>query len=348
MRRPLSTARRGLAHAAAAFAAAVLVVVLLADGRAARSANLNVEACELPVSYLIHHNVEPGYGFLVDRRSSTTRRDDGDTPEGKRRVLPMRLGEGIAAGYALVAKRYPTVLLVPLAAVEDWSYPFVHMMFAADHPEWPLAALSLRRLYVDRAFRGIYLQVELPYDKRKKDGGNGDLRTLLAVTTESASRISTRWEDGPGALMEKLAIGRSPKLALAPAPVAWLASAAGGVDTTLLLDPGEDGVARLSPLPISLAAMYRAALGRAPSRVEDLRFASFRAAASASVALQPPDAATRARRDAAYADYLRALIAGVRLQAAADGLPAPDAASLSARLQVATRLGIRPVALGGA
>lgn len=331
-----------------AFAAATLLVVLLANGRSARTANLDLEASALPASYLMHHGVEPGYGYLVDRRSSTIHRADRGAPGGKRRVMPMRLGEGTGDGYALVAKRYPTVLLVPLAALQDWSYPFVHAMFAAEHPEWPLAELSMRRLYVDRVFRGIYLQVELPYDKRKKDGGSGELRQLLAVTTQSASRISTRWEDAPGALIEKLAVGRFPQVAKAPAQVAWLASVAGGVDTTVVLEPGVDGVGRLSPLPISLAAMYRAALGRAPAQVEDARFATLRAAATRAVALPPPDAKTQARRDAAYAAYLRALVAGVRLQAAADGVPAPDARRLTARLQVASRLGIRPTGFGGA
>lgn len=181
----------------------------------------------------------------------------------------------------------------------------------------------------------------MPHDKRKKDGGTGALRLLLGVDDTRATRVTTRFDDGSGALIGQIALGRFPETATPPPAVLFLAGQVAASESLYVLDSGEPNQARLSPLPLSLTALFTAAKGRAPAQVEDARFAGWRTPVRAgATAAVPFDAATLAELRTSWAKYAPALVAAATLDAYARGVEPPTAEALALRLSLAAKLGL--------
>lgn len=316
-----------------------------------RAGNIAVSTSSLPTLFLMHHPTEPGHAYLVQRRGSTMRRDDNSQDGAKRTLLTFTQAPEQRPSYILLNNKLGTVALLPIESLEDWSYPFLHAFIAARHPDWPLAGMRLCQLHVDRLYRGLYVELQLPHDPTKSQGGDGSLRKLLDVHDFGTVRLNTRFDDGSGALMAHLVLGHWPASEAAPSEILFLQRLrleAGDAGSTYVLDADEKtGKARLSPTWWSLGDLYSAAHGRDAARVEDGRFVAW--VVHRDPDGQPPspsfDDATRAELRRAWQRYLPALVQGLVLDAEVSGRPVPDAETLQRRLHGAWLAGLdAPVA----
>lgn len=345
MAQPDSQRWTSVIFAVASLALAVGLVVALGGGSLhARAGNLRVSASTVPALYVMHHKTEPGRAYLVSRRASTVRRSRQSQPGKKRQLLSFDVPEAPGQlGYVALHKRHGVTVLLPIAAVPDWSCPLLHSFGAAKVPSWPLARVELRQLHVNRVYAGLYLFVELPHDRTTAQGGDGTLRQILAVTAKGASRMSTRFDDGMGTLIGRVILGKFPLRQRPPQTVRYLQHACGHPATqAFVLDGKAPWLARRSPLPFDLAELYTRAQGTPAAFVADTRFARW---------LQRPDPdgeaprpawtpRARAQLAALWQSYLPALAHALVLDAKVRDVPPPSAADVAKRLGAATALGL--------
>ena len=329
------------------------VAVLLLAGphvRAARMTNLDVASSRFDDLFVMHHRTEPGMGYLVDRRASTVRRDKRSQQGGKRRLftLPSQT-PGEPPALVLVDKRLGTDLLVPLLEVTDWAAPLLTAAVAEQLHRADLVSVELPRLrwvnlHVDRVYRGLYLHVPLPVDKRKVDGGSGALRVLLQVVERDAAlgvatptlfRVSTLFDDDSRAYIGAVAAGVLPRLAPQSGLVDWLNQSMRTPYQTAVLRAAPPARTALYPLPVSLPDLFRRATGRLPAHVEDERAPQVvQPVQGAAIRAPSPEtlSALRARISGKKAAFLDALAAAIRLDRHANARPMPDAALVASRL----------------
>ena len=325
-----------------AVALALLLGVLVAPTRSAgRVANLDVTHSRLPEAYLMHHRTEPHMGYLVDRRSSTMRRDRAGQAGRKRRIerVPSGLTD-VRDTWLLRSRLLGTVLLVPVEALRDWSTPYVHAWLRQQFPRAALPEVFWVQLHVDRVYQGVYLKASLPVDKRKKEGGTGALRVVLETDGETTSRINTRFEDGPGVYMAGLATGVF-SMPLLPHPsVIWLMGMYGLPTTTLIVAKEAPYDVSALPFPVALAPIFQRARGRSPAHVQDRRAMRWRQT------LAPPqyvpfNAAQLAELQGGWPAWLAALVQGLVLDRKARDLPPLTAVEIAAHLGAMDGLGLK-------
>lgn len=344
---PAKTKPPGLLAAVIGLLLAIAVTAVAATQRPlARVGNLDVSESALPSRYLMLHKTEPNAAYLVERRNSTMRRSAQKQPGRKRRLLRFHLAAAQRESFVLLHKQVPTTILLPAEALADWSYPFVHAFVRERHPDWPLASIRLEQLHVNRLYRGLYVAIELPHDPTKKQGGDGSLRTLLSVDEGQIHRFDTRFEDGPGALMDRIILGQWPNVAPTPPEVAFLLRLREGqapiAPQTFVLARGETAALQRSPTFVSLSDVFAAAFGRPAGHYDDARAAAWLLRPDPD-GEQPSagwDPSARAELQAAWQRYLPALAAAVVLDARARGMEEPTATALHERLRSAALAGL--------
>jgi hypothetical protein len=275
-----------------------------------RISNLDLRETGFSPSYLMTSKATPDKGYLVDRRDSTVRRSRKNLP-GKMWDLD-RFGQDAAAGipehYLLRSKRYGTVFLVPAEAVEDFDYPFVYSFVRREYPELELPEGEWTNLFLNRVYHGLYLRMALPFDLRKKDGGNGTMRELFMIRDNEMTLVDTRFNPDARFYEEGTTLGIFPALKEPPPVLAWLAARCPTADATLVLKNTEPYEVSLLPLPYSLDRLYQRIEGAALRPTLDERFRRWTAPASEYEGAPPPfDAARRERFEAEYQDYQRRL-----------------------------------------
>ncbi len=323
---------------ALASALALLVVPARSGGRVA---NLAVEAAPLPEAYIMRHRSEPGMGYLVDRRSSTMRRDRASQAGRKRRLERVPSGaQGVRDTWLLRSRLLGTVLFTPLEAVGDWSLPFLYAWLGEQLPDAALPEVGWVHLSVDRIYQGLYMRTALPVDARKKEGGTGRLRVFLEIDGKQAARINSRFEDGPGPYMALLAMGKFPMPVMPDRKLGWLAAMSNLPTTTIEVAAEPPHGLRLIPMPVALAPLFERARGRPPARVEDVRIERWRQAVTPEVP-QPFDEAHLAAMQAVWPAWVAAFTHGLVLHHSARDLPMPTADAVAARLAAVDGLGLK-------
>ncbi len=298
---------------AALLLASVLAIWSHGVSRTTRLSNLDLESTGIAETYLMTDKSEPGRGYIVGRRASTVRRSDS-AQQGDRWRLDRIPG---ASGDTWIAqskrKGKGTVFYVPYPDVPDPVYPYYYRFVRELRRELELPQVSWTSLFVNRVYQGLYLRVSLPFDPRKKDGGSGILREILAVEGDRLMGIDSRFDDAPGVYVDSIASGVFPRLR-EPAPaLAWLARRAPTAETTLLIQNVEPWSVSLLPLPVSLPALFRARYGRAPASFHDARYARWvNAGWREGEELEPFDAAEREALEAGLEAYASRLRAGLR------------------------------------
>jgi hypothetical protein len=303
-----------LGAAAGALALASLLP-LAADTTATRLSNLALEESGLAEAFVVLIESEPGKCFLVDRRDSTIRRSAQNEPGRKRNCTPFRGPAATLESWFLQSKNAATTFLVPVDEIEDWAYPLVYRFVRQQYTTLNLPRVEWVQMYVSRHYQGLYLQVDLPFDTRKRDGGSGIRRELLTVRGDELSRVDTRVQDYGEAYRASVVKGEVPAFDR-PAPIlGWLArrSPTGGV--TMLMTSEPPYRLSLLPLPISLPRLYESMYGRVPDTAVDERYGKLVDEWSQS----PPEAPfTPAERDAFDAQFRSAaasFVKGLQLHA---------------------------------
>ncbi len=241
------------------------------DGQ--RLTNLDVDSSEVGSLYVQMDPRLPGRCYVTDRQGSTVRRSDD--PSARQPWEYLR-GDGESSSgnlghWVLRSKRRGTILLVPVFAVSDWAYPYFHQ-FARSNWDDGLSVVRWTRLFVNRVYHGLYLEVHLP-SSGKDDLGGASLRPeLLLVSGNRAacadSRLVAPCQVYPGLI----AMGRFPR-ASRPTDAQRLLLALSEVEETLLMmQPEEPYTVSWVPVPVSLSDEYRRIMGTELPTFEDERF----------------------------------------------------------------------------
>ncbi|MBI4241882.1 MAG: hypothetical protein HY613_09210 [Candidatus Rokubacteria bacterium] len=266
------------AGSALAMAACVLALVL-PETRSRRLSNLDIGPTGFPDTYIMFSKSERGRCFVVDRRDSTTRRYDPNTPGRKWDCSQFRVSDrpGGLDAWFVRSKRAGkgTVFFVPVEEVRDWTYPFLYNFVRERRPELNLPPVGWTQLFVNRIYHGLYLRVALPFDPRKKDGGSGILQEILTVRGDRLAQIDTRFHAARRLYMDSVAASRFPALRDPSPALAWLARRCPTDATTLLMSNQPPHDLSLLPLPVSLPDLYEALYGRPPHEFKDGRLAQW-------------------------------------------------------------------------
>ena len=255
--------------------AIALTILVPSDSTLSRVGNLRLEDPVFRDTYLVMHRQESNRCFVVNRRDATIRRSNDKQPGRKWRCYRI---DGTTAEplptWLVQSKREGkgTVFFVPASRVEDWSYPFFYEVARAKDPDVDLPLVEWTQLYVSRLYQGLYLRVDLPFDLRKKDGGNGALREVVSISGDSASIVDTRFDDAPGIYADAVAAGVFPKLERPSGPIAWLAEHASTRGTTFLMSNAGHSEVSLLPLPVWLPELFKERYGRSAKTFRDRRF----------------------------------------------------------------------------
>lgn len=316
-------------------AASLLALFAAQDSPGGRVGNLDVSACPLPEVYVMAHKTEANVGYVVSRRRSTMRRGDNKQPGRRWRIHRVQgpFTRGGRDSWVLRSKVHGTLLLVPVEDVPDWGLAMVHGLLRAEAPELDLPEVAWISLFVSRAYSGLYLQIALPADVRKKDGGSGLLRVLLETDGKRTTRIDTRFEDDTGVFVGRLAVGRFPTLAAVDPRLAWLQGRSPLPTTTLLQSHTPPFAVRPLPLPIAVGPLFAAVHGRPAAHVVDDRAQGWRDALAKMAATEPFDAHQLQALKKAWPAYLSAFRHGLRLDARVRGIAEVNGAGLDARFK---------------
>lgn len=327
--------RRLLPSAFAVLFALVAVPAAYHLSSAGRLSNLTVDSA-FPDAYIMTSKGEPGRCYLVDRRSSTMRRDDASMPGRMQNCASFGpdAGSAIAPCWAVWSKRRGTVLFVPVERVPDWSYPFLyqHVRESFEIPHLP--PVSWVDLYVNRVYQGLFLRMPLPRDPRKKDGGSGVLREILTVRGDRMTRVDTRFGERSSLFLDAMATGTFPDLVPPHPALAWLAARRPLPESTLLVDNKPPHAASLMPLPVSVETLFEWRYGRAPAPFIDDRLRRWLPSATrdASAKRQSPfNAEEEALLQKEFAEHWRDLEHALRAHAAVHRSPEPLRAEAARR-----------------
>jgi hypothetical protein len=241
--------------------------------RSQRFTNLRLDQSGLPTTYLVFGKKNRSDCHVVARREATMRRSDNTQP-GRKWDCRSFTGDSGGRIWLIKSNRIGegTVFLVPALEVPDWTFPYLYGFVRSHRPDLELPKVSWIQLHTDRIYQGLYLWVELPFDKRKKDGGSGILRELLTVRGNELSVVTTRFTDTRNLYLNAVADGILPALNPPPSELAWLARRRGVEDTTFVMSNEAPGDLSLLPLPVSLAEMYRLKNERRPFMFRDSRY----------------------------------------------------------------------------
>lgn len=256
--------------------AIALIAVVMPDSTMSRFTNLALGDTGFRDTYLMFSKSEPGKGYVVNRRDSTIRRSYKKLPGGKWNIFEIGGSPDMPSSsvWLVQAKRKNTgtAFFVPVTDVDDWSYPFLYQFVRKHRKDFDLPNVEWSRLFVNRIYQGLYLKVALPFDLRKKDGGNGILREIFTIQDDRMTYVNTRFDDAPGLYATNLANGVDPQLTPPPPALAWLSQHCPTDGTTALLSDQPSHALSLLPLPISLPDLFAAKNGRLPASFEDDRF----------------------------------------------------------------------------
>ncbi|MEM9552924.1 MAG: hypothetical protein AAGC60_01595 [Acidobacteriota bacterium] len=294
-----------------ALAAAVLALAVLASQtRLARLANLRVPDDGPPAVYVQNATGDPSKCLVADRAAVTTRRSE---PTLAGTSWKCSWPTGADGALAALSGKQPARLFVPFEQVDDpihpWLYEAVREVAreagvyvdggVRDPDAQPLPppldasrALVLPRarwvqLWVDRQFRGLFLELRLP-GKRFADARALGRVEFLAATGETLLCWNRKLEHACTVYTFWVAEGMWPDPAWRD-DTAWLASLLEGVTPLRTFALAERAEPALLPWPLPLS--LRRTLGAADDRRwSDPRFAAW---------APPEDAApSRALRDA--------------------------------------------------
>jgi hypothetical protein len=241
----------------AVLAAVVVASVNYSMSRSQRLTNLRLDQVGFPTKYVVFDKADRKRCFVVNRREATMRRSDDRQPGSKWHCRSF-VGESGSRAWFLQSKRIGagTIFVIPAVDVQDWSYPFLYDFVRQRRPELDLPEVRWVQLYMDRVFQGLYLWVELPFDKRKRDGGSGVLRELIVVRGNSSFVVNTRFMEARNLYVTAVADGKFPTLNPPSSEIAWLARHVPTPETTLLMSNVSPFDLSLIPYPVALGQLY--------------------------------------------------------------------------------------------
>lgn len=238
-----------------------------------RLTNLDLGRTGFPDTYLMSSKTAPGRCYLVNRRESTVRRSDTDI-RARMRDCESFGGDPVSGQletWLVRSKRQGTTFLIPVDRVPDWTYPYLYRHVRRDVQELDLPAVGWTQLFLDRVYRGLFLRVDFPYDKRRKDGRVGELRELLGVREDRLVCADTRFQTPCQLYPSCVSLGLFPELETPHPLLIWLAGRRSLDEATVLLGSLPPHRVSLLPLPVSLEGLLTQYHSQAPEFMADER-----------------------------------------------------------------------------
>ena len=297
--------------------AGLIVYLMQPFNQLQRLANLNLSLGTVPDLYVEVDKSVPGRCYVTDRRESAYRR--GDRPAGRNSREFMRseaeLQQGELPHWALRCKTNPTILLVPINDVDDWAFPYCYQFVQAHDMESDLPRITWIQLFENRIYRGLYLKVELPFERRRWSGDRRRSCDLLAVTGTTMVGLNSRFEGEAELFPQLLADGRFPELTGPSLWVEWLRTRSSIEETLMVIRPLEPFRVSHLPLPVSLESEFFEITSQSIGTWDDDRFHGWKQAAdSESVRLELLASATQLQRfHAEWKTYREAIVAALRV-----------------------------------
>lgn len=231
--------------------------VALRTSTASRLSNLDLSRSAFADSYLLFEPGDPGSGSLVRRRKATVRRSDPGPPGTSWSLA--RFGPPREQTRWVLQSPAGNMLLVPLDAIDDWTYPFLLAFVAEERPEAGLPEVAWTQLYVNRVYSGLYLQVDWrSAEPAGRPSAADELVRVGAagpVSVSTALEVAERYEQISNA-------GVVPQTEPPDELTAWLASRQSRAETVLLLPNTAPFALRWMPLPFSLSEAFELRWGR--------------------------------------------------------------------------------------
>jgi hypothetical protein len=280
----------------------------------ARLSNLDLTRSGFPDYYLMFNKTRADSGYLVNRRQSTIRRSRSNY-KGKPWEIN-RFGADPKTGtrdyWQLFSDATGTVIFVPAEAVSDWKYPFYYGFVRREQKELRLPLVTWSQLYVNRVYKGLYLRMDLPFDRRKKEGRKGLRRELLIVRGDRMTLVNTRFNPDSRLYAELYSFfgirySGFPELVKPSPALAWLASRNPATGKMFLLSNKEPYNVTLLPLPVSIDEIYEKMFGAPPAPMFDERFRRWTEGdwTRGDFSLPPFTGALRARFDKEFVEYVK-------------------------------------------
>ena len=239
--------------------------------------NLNLHTEGISDLYIQMSPDLPGKCHVTNRRGSTFRRSDD--PSARRLWNYRRSAGDNDTGnlnhWMLQSTAKKIFLLVPVNDVKDWTYPYIYQFVKGSENEVELPSVQWVQLYVNRIYHGLYLQVYLPHDPRRRDGGSGHLRELLVLRDSTIACLNTRFSNPCTAYQTMVSTSKFPTLITPSKLVMWLITHSPIEETLFIMRPYAPYQITYLPLSISLSEEYSKIDGKSLPEWVDNRFATF-------------------------------------------------------------------------
>ena len=271
---------------------------------------------------------DPTRCLVTDRGGTTVSRSESDLQAAR---WNCRLSSGGEALQVLDGKR-ASFLFVPFEEVVDPVYPFLYEALRHLEGEKPLPRLRWVHLFIDRTYRGFFLQVTLPTRDFAEDKQLGELEMLTVRGSELFCydrKLRGLCPIYGGLIAESI----FPSPDWSPASHRLAALLPGDLPRSFLLSDQPGDNLRSWPLPFDLSR-FTVVAGEDPRPFYDQRFEAWRAPASQVEGIEGELLARAAL--AAKMPELQAGLVAERLRgalAASCGVRGCDAKMLAARIE---------------
>ena len=244
--------------------ALLLASIAQRTSRSARLANLNLQNQGVADAFIVTAGAAPDHAFLVDRDQSTIRRGQDEFKGRPWELVRFRGSEGGPLDHWFL--RSPSdgaVFFIPVESVADRDYPFAYAFVRRQFPDLDLPKAEWVQLHLNRFYQGLFLRVELPRDKTKKEGGSGTLREVVSAHGPEVRVVDTLATQETRLIADGVMGGIFPDLDESATALTWLESKRIQEDSIFLVHgDAKKLTAAPLPLPASLQSLLRGIYGK--------------------------------------------------------------------------------------
>jgi len=254
----------------------IFVVFLIGAGitasrsRLAEFSNLQLPEVSLQQTYVQMNVGSTNPCTVTDRAGTTVKRSETDRAKSNWECLQVEEAEGPLVLLAISKKQY-SYLFVPFTSVSDLLYPFVYEIVRTTQ-KLNIPRIVWTHLFLNRQFRGLYLQITLPGDKFSEEHRMGRLE-LLTVTGEYLVCLNENLRPICPVYSELIGSGVFPRPNLTDS-YAFLNSLLSQPSRTYLLPERNSQIVEPFPVPVVLAEL----IAGSSERYSDERYTSWQIA----------------------------------------------------------------------
>ena len=155
--------------------------IITSRSRLSEFSNLQLPEVSFQQTYVQMNERSTNSCTVTDRAGTTVKRSETDRAKSDWECRQVGEAEGPLVLLA-ISKKQSSYLFVPFTSVSDLLYPFVYEIVRTTQ-KLNIPRIVWTHLFLNRQFRGLYLQITLPGDKFSEEHRMGHLE-LMTVTGE--------------------------------------------------------------------------------------------------------------------------------------------------------------------